>query len=195
MQRLREALATGPVTVFLIDLDDFKPVNDGFGHATGDQLLIEVGRRLRSQVRDVDLVARLGGDEFAELVEGMPADRRAELADGLRRALHATVRIGAADVLLRASVGMAAGRQGTHDPDSLLHEADMAMYVVKETRRELVKSDLGLRSGSAGLPSSVGCAAEMPGDLATPSARKGVDPVLVRRATRGVGRRGRLGGK
>jgi diguanylate cyclase len=142
LRRLHEALAAGPVTVFLIDLDDFKPVNDAFGHATGDQLLIEVARRLRAGVRAGDTVARLGGDEFAVLMTGLSVARGAEVTRELAGALHGTVRIGSADVVLRASVGMAAGRHGAHDPDSLLHAADMAMYAAKEARRELVGSDL-----------------------------------------------------
>lgn len=140
LRRLHEALAAGPVTVFLIDLDDFKPVNDAFGHATGDQLLIEVARRLRAGVRSGDTVARLGGDEFAVLMTDLAAG--AEAGRELAGVLHGTVRIGAADVALRASVGMAAGRPGEHDPDSLLHAADMAMYAVKEARRALAGSDL-----------------------------------------------------
>ncbi|MEV8505610.1 GGDEF domain-containing protein [Actinoplanes sp. NPDC051475] len=142
MQRLQDALAAGPVTVFLIDLDDFKPVNDRYGHATGDQLLIEVGQRLRDCVRDGETVARLGGDEFAVLVDGSSADRRAEVADGLARALSGSVRLAGTEVPLRASIGMATGRHGVHNPDSLLHEADMAMYAAKNRHRPLIDSDL-----------------------------------------------------
>ncbi|GGQ38731.1 GGDEF domain-containing protein [Couchioplanes azureus] len=143
MRRLHDALAAGPATVFLIDLDEFKPVNDAYGHAAGDQLLIEVGRRLRACVRDGDTVARLGGDEFAVLVEGLSADRRDELAGLLAQALSGEVRIGAAVVPLRASIGMATGRHGVHDPDSLLHEADMAMYAVKDRHRALLDTERG----------------------------------------------------
>jgi diguanylate cyclase len=131
MTRLSEALAAGPATVFLIDLDDFKPVNDKFGHATGDQLLIEVGRRLRGSVRGEDTVGRLGGDEFAVLVTDLAGDRSAALAASLAVALDGMVRIGPADVPLHGSIGMATGRAGTHDADGLLHEADMAMYAKK----------------------------------------------------------------
>ncbi|MEV6596877.1 GGDEF domain-containing protein [Actinoplanes sp. NPDC051346] len=141
MRRLHDALAAGPVTVFLVDLDDFKPVNDAHGHATGDQLLIEAGRRLKACAREGDTVARLGGDEFAVLMAGLSAERRAELADVLARALSGEVRIGNAVVELRASIGMATGRHGVHDPDSLLHEADMAMYAVKNRHRALLDSE------------------------------------------------------
>jgi diguanylate cyclase (GGDEF)-like protein len=143
MRLLDEGLAAGPVTVLLIDLDDFKPVNDAFGHATGDQLLIEVARRLRAGVRAGDTVARLGGDEFAVLMPRLAAARGAEVVRELTGSLLGTVRIRSADVPLRASVGLATGRPGEHDPDSLLHAADMAMYAVKEARRNLTASDLG----------------------------------------------------
>jgi diguanylate cyclase (GGDEF)-like protein len=124
LDRLAERLAAGPVTVFLVDLDGFKPVNDRYGHATGDRLLVEVGRRLRSCVRSGETVARLGGDEFAVLVDGPAGD----LGRRLAAALHDQVRLGAVEVPLRASVGAATGGPDTHDPDSLLHAADMAMY-------------------------------------------------------------------
>ncbi|MEV6843291.1 GGDEF domain-containing protein [Actinoplanes sp. NPDC051411] len=130
MNRLTESLATRPVTVFLIDLDDFKPVNDSFGHATGDQLLVEVASRLRLGVHPEDTVARLGGDEFAVL-----AFDPAGLFDALTAALNDTLRLGDAEVRLRASVGTATGRPGRDDADSVLHSADMAMYAVKNAAR------------------------------------------------------------
>ena len=128
MTRLADALAAGPVTVFLIDLDEFKPVNDAHGHAAGDQLLVEVADRLRALVRAGETPSRLGGDEFAVLIEGSAGDRLPELVDALR----GTVRIGPAEVLLRASVGVAEGDGGS--PDVLLHQADMAMYAMKQRR-------------------------------------------------------------
>jgi diguanylate cyclase (GGDEF)-like protein len=137
MRKLTESLAHEPVTVFLIDLDEFKPVNDLYGHATGDQLLIEVGRRLRNCVRSGDTVARLGGDEFAVLVDDLDPRRRPEVAGALDAALRGTVRIGDAEVRLRASIGHATGHPGSHDPDALLHEADMAMYAEKNAARSV----------------------------------------------------------
>jgi diguanylate cyclase (GGDEF)-like protein len=130
MNRLTESLTAGAVTVFLIDLDDFKPVNDSFGHATGDQLLVEVAERLRRCVRAEDTVARLGGDEFAVL-----AAEPAGLFDALNQTLNATVRLGDAEVRLRASIGMATGRPGVEGPDAVLHQADMAMYDAKNAAR------------------------------------------------------------
>ena len=137
MRTLTESLGHHPVTVFLIDLDEFKPVNDVYGHATGDQLLIEVGRRLRNCVRVGDTVARLGGDEFAVLVDDLDPRRRPEVAGALDAALRGTVRIGDAEVRLRASIGQATGHPGRHDPDALLHEADMAMYADKNAARSV----------------------------------------------------------
>jgi diguanylate cyclase (GGDEF)-like protein len=132
--RLAEALTSEPVTVFLVDLDDFKPVNDEHGHAAGDQLLVEVGRRLRACVRPGDTVARLGGDEFGVLVPGLDPQRRPAMAAELTRSLTGRVRLAAAEVDLRASIGTAAGEPG-RALDSLLHEADMAMYAVKNGAR------------------------------------------------------------
>ncbi|GIF06965.1 GGDEF domain-containing protein [Actinoplanes siamensis] len=137
LRNLSGSLSRAPVTVFLIDLDDFKPVNDRFGHATGDRLLVEVGRRLRGCVGSGDTVARLGGDEFAVLVDGLDPRRREAMAAELRAALSGTVELDGVTVPLRASVGMATGRPDRHGPGTLLHEADMAMYAVKNAGRAI----------------------------------------------------------
>src|ERR671915_476450 len=71
LDRLRSAATAAPVAVLFLDLDDFKLINDGWGHVTGDHLLCEVADRLRAAVRPGDLVARLGGDEFTVLCEGV----------------------------------------------------------------------------------------------------------------------------
>ena len=124
----RLAQAAEP-TVFLIDLDEFKPVNDRYGHGAGDHLLREVARRIQACVRAEDTVARLGGDEFAVLADELSPQRRAEVATALRQALHDDVRLGEAVLPLRASVGVATG--GT----DVLHRADMAMYEEKQRRQ------------------------------------------------------------
>jgi diguanylate cyclase (GGDEF)-like protein len=135
LRNLSGSPSRAPVTVFLIDLDDFKPVNDRFGHATGDRLLVEVGRRLRDCVRPGDTVARLGGDEFAVLVDDLGPRCQEAMAAELRAALSGTVELDGVTVPLRASVGMATGQPNRYDPDTLLHEADMAMYAVKNASR------------------------------------------------------------
>ncbi|MEU7906283.1 GGDEF domain-containing protein [Actinoplanes sp. NPDC049118] len=127
MQRLTALLTDGPVTVFLIDLNDFKPVNDTYGHAAGDRLLIEVGARLRSSMRTGDTAARLGGDEFAVLMPGYAGHRLPDLT----AALNGTVQIDGNDVPLSASIGCA---EGTGHAEELLHRADLAMYGNKRSR-------------------------------------------------------------
>jgi diguanylate cyclase (GGDEF)-like protein/PAS domain S-box-containing protein len=122
------------VAVMFMDLDDFKIVNDSFGHAAGDALLREVGERLTTCLRASDTAARLGGDEFAILIEDSN-DRAdaAEIAERILRALEAPFLVEGRELGLRASLGIAAGRDGhtTRTTDELLRNADVAMYVAK----------------------------------------------------------------
>ncbi len=123
----------GWTSLLMIDLDDFKQVNDDLGHAAGDQLLREVGVRLRGVVRGADTVARLGGDEFVLLLEDADEATAAEIA---RRALEALARPwcpegSTAPRVLGASIGLACTASGTLDPGALLREADRAMYLAK----------------------------------------------------------------
>ncbi|MFI5906868.1 EAL domain-containing protein [Dactylosporangium sp. NPDC051541] len=115
----------------LIDLDDFKAINDRLGHAVGDALLVEVAERLRTTVRAGDVVARLGGDEFAVL---LPASDRAQstaIAEAFIDALAAPVRAAGYELLVQASIGVAAHTSDC-DASDLLRRADMAMYAAKE---------------------------------------------------------------
>jgi diguanylate cyclase (GGDEF)-like protein/PAS domain S-box-containing protein len=137
LQRARGRMARDDQGVALLfcDLDGFKPVNDSFGHETGDVVLTEVAERLRSTIRANDLVARLGGDEFVVLVEGF-ADR-AELAALAERLLAETrrpIRAGRHEVTIGISMGVAIA--GTSDTaDSLLSRADDLMYQAKAAGR------------------------------------------------------------
>ena len=118
--------------VMYLDLDRFKLVNDGLGHAAGDDLLKEVARRLGECVRPRDLVARLGGDEFAILVED-PAHPQDVLALGQRllQALARPVSIHGTELRPMASIGVTFSDLGYREPDEVLRDADLAMYKAK----------------------------------------------------------------
>ena len=142
LDRLDHVLSTRPgsttadgLAVMLVDLDDFKAVNDGFGHATGDHLLRVAAQRLASALRGHDTLARLGGDEFAVLCENVPEERTAlELAHRMKSACDGPVETAGASVALSASIGLVwrdvgvAGRRGAA---GLLAEADAALYQAK----------------------------------------------------------------
>jgi diguanylate cyclase (GGDEF)-like protein len=119
------------LSLALIDLDDFKAINDRLGHAVGDALLVVVGRRLRDCVRERDVVARLGGDEFGLLLHGLrggaATDVLARVTEALNRPVHAL----GYDLLVRASVGLAEVWPDA-SPQELLRRADLAMYAAKE---------------------------------------------------------------
>jgi diguanylate cyclase (GGDEF)-like protein len=128
---IRPALGRGS-TVALLDLDNFKAVNDHLGHAFGDQLLVEVGQRITGALRPGDTVARLGGDEFAILLPGAVGDVAGELIDAVLAAIEPAILIGGHRLVARASVGMA-GTDGTADPFEPLRRADVAMYAAKRS--------------------------------------------------------------
>jgi diguanylate cyclase (GGDEF)-like protein len=119
------------VAVLLVDLDDFKGVNDGLGHAAGDALLGEVARRLGTVIRDADVAARLGGDEFALLLEDVrDAAEALSVADRLAEELRRPVTLDGRQVVLSASLGIVVSTDARH-PDELLRDADVAMYAAK----------------------------------------------------------------
>ncbi|RZS91715.1 diguanylate cyclase (GGDEF)-like protein [Motilibacter rhizosphaerae] len=124
---LEERLATGALVLYL-DLDGFKAVNDRYGHAAGDAVLVEVAERLRSLVRPDDVVARLGGDEFVVVCPGS-ADGE-ELAERVRSALGEPVAYLSHALVVGASTGVAVTRPGD-DVDGLLRRADAEMYAAK----------------------------------------------------------------
>ncbi len=121
-----------PVTaVLFIDLDDFKVVNDTFGHAAGDGLLVAVTERIAASVRDGDLVARLGGDEFAVLTaDSAELKRSVAMAERLVRELRAPYLIGGKHVSVTASIGIAAAHNAEPAGD-VVRNADVAMYMAK----------------------------------------------------------------
>ena len=134
VERLREALsapdlATAPVAVLFMDLDRFKRINDSLGHRCGDQVLVEIGSRLRRGDATVDIVARWGGDEFVALLRGLPD--RAAIADATRRLMalvNRTLDIDGLQLHCSCSVGIAVAPDDAVDADALLTMADVAMY-------------------------------------------------------------------
>jgi diguanylate cyclase (GGDEF)-like protein/PAS domain S-box-containing protein len=116
--------------VLSLDIDGFKAINDGLGHASGNQALVEVGRRLRRAVRPMDTVARMGGDEFVVLVEDGDRAAAIRVADRVLEALRRPATIDGRQVMLQASVGIALGHAGSR-AEELLRDADNAMYAAK----------------------------------------------------------------
>ncbi len=123
-------------TLLAIDLDRFKPVNDLHGHATGDELLRQVSRRLVSVVRSHDIVARLGGDEFAVLQ--LPVSELSNAQDLAERVISVLSRpfdVGEILISIGASVGIAMPKHGEVDPAPILKRADDALYEAKQAGR------------------------------------------------------------
>jgi diguanylate cyclase (GGDEF)-like protein len=119
------------VALLFCDLDDFKRVNDTLGHAAGDQLLIEVGRRLQGAIHGTDVAARLGGDEFAVLLTGLADRDDADLvAERLLHACGVPVVLGDQRYRVRLSIGIAFGAD-TSGASELMRDADVAMYLAK----------------------------------------------------------------
>jgi diguanylate cyclase (GGDEF)-like protein len=124
--------STATVAVLLLDLDDFKTVNDSLGHAAGDELLIAVAARLRSCVRPGDTLARLAGDEFAILLDDLDDDGAAvAVAKRVGMRLEAPFEIEAMEIAVRASIGISLGQTPDARPDDLMRDADVAMYEAK----------------------------------------------------------------
>ena len=141
LERLGEAVGTAVrsarrLGVLYIDLDRFKDVNDSLGHATGDRVLLEAARRLKSTVRQADACARFGGDEFALLVPEVESIADLEvLATRIGRVLAHPYPVDDNDIHLSASIGVVVYPEDGDAPDMLLRHADAAMYRAKEEGR------------------------------------------------------------
>jgi diguanylate cyclase (GGDEF)-like protein/PAS domain S-box-containing protein len=126
----RAAAGVPSVAVLFIDLDDFKLVNDTLGHIVGDQLLIQVARRIAGALRSGDLPARLGGDEFAVVASLSARDAAESLAARLSEELGVGFSIAGHKIAVRASIGIATNQAGT-TADQIMRQADIAMYAAK----------------------------------------------------------------
>ena len=126
-----------PVTVMMLDLDKFKAVNDTLGHPAGDQLLVEVGQRLQSTIRETDVLARLGGDEFAIIQEGGPDQHEGAIALALRivNAICRPFDLNGHQASVGTSIGIALAPEHGVEPEQLLKSADLALYNAKANGR------------------------------------------------------------
>jgi diguanylate cyclase (GGDEF)-like protein len=132
----------GVVSVLILDLDRFKAINDQYGHAAGDQVLVGVVEATRSAVRDGDLVARLGGEEFAVLLAGLTLEAATEVAERVRAAIRAHPPPAGVATPVTASVGVAEHLPG-EPVASLLARADAAMYRAKRAGGDAVSASGG----------------------------------------------------
>jgi diguanylate cyclase (GGDEF)-like protein len=140
-QRLDAALGGGaddPITLMIVDLDDFKAVNDTLGHASGDRLLQDVAARLSGALQEEDMLVRLGGDEFAVLLgRAAGPEEGVAVATGLVAALEDPFTVDGIVLDVRASVGVASYPEHGSGSDELLRGADVALYCAKETQRQV----------------------------------------------------------
>lgn len=139
LERIHAALSFGPASLLhallCLDLDQFKPINDKFGHATGDAVLQVIAERIRARLREQDLAARLGGDEFAVLVECADEGAAAVLAEGLIADLERPIMIKGVQVVVGVSVGIALTPRHGATPDLAMGNADLALYHAKKAGR------------------------------------------------------------
>ncbi len=169
MDRLQQALVAlerrpGRVGLLFVDLDDFKDVNDAFGHDAGDHVLTEVGRRLTEVARRVDTVARLGGDEFVLLLSYLHDDADVRLVcDRVGNAIRAPLNLDGRELQVTGSVGVVVTDDASEEPGELVRRADVAMYDAKRggrNRFELFDHDTQLQPESR-----AGLAAELAGAI------------------------------
>lgn len=137
--RMKQAIAQtsreqNMMAICYLDLDGFKPINDTSGHETGDEVLVEVARRIGNSIRGGDTVARLGGDEFVVLLLGL--EKGEECVTTLERLLESIAHpfnVNNKTVALSASIGVSMYPMDNEDPDTLLRHADQAMYIAKQS--------------------------------------------------------------
>jgi diguanylate cyclase (GGDEF)-like protein len=129
----------GPCSILCVDLDHFKRLNDGFGHAAGDAALRHVAGIFRRTLREDDLACRIGGEEFALWLPGAPANRAQEVAERVLVSVRGTrIEWGGAEIEMTCSIGVAAVPDTVGRVENLLAAADAALYRAKETGRNRV---------------------------------------------------------
>ncbi|WP_051799672.1 diguanylate cyclase [Catenuloplanes japonicus] len=139
-RRRRQTRTEGTVAALFLDLDGFKPVNDTYGHATGDALLKQVAARLIAATRPEDFVSRFGGDEFLVLCRGLRNEGDAfAVADRIRAYLTEPFDLNGRTVEVGVSIGIATLGEAAQEPGDLIHNADLALYRAKENGRGRVE--------------------------------------------------------
>ena len=133
----QSAITKEPVALIVGDLDRFKLINDGHGHAAGDAVLKDVAYRLRKRLRAYDLAYRLGGEEFLVVLPGADPDHAAEVAEDLRSAIEDQPIAG---LHVTMSFGVAGSTPGTFDYESVFEQADHALYEAKHAGRNQVRT-------------------------------------------------------
>jgi diguanylate cyclase (GGDEF)-like protein len=135
-QRNRHAGKHSIVQVIIMDVDDFKGINDLLGHLGGDQVLVEIGRRLQAEVRESDTIARWGGDEFTCILEEVSSREAAEqTARKILAAMIAPVQVQGQVLQITVSLGYSLFPLDTLDQETLLRYADTALYSAKGTKK------------------------------------------------------------
>lgn len=143
IDRLTQALASAvrnkhSVSVLYIDLDDFKPVNDKFGHATGDIVLQTVASHLQANIRDTDTAARMGGDEFVLMLAESSKTHSLDVSQRLLKAINQPIPIDNKEVFISASVGISYNNTQEDSAEELIAKADTAMYKAKKEGRNKI---------------------------------------------------------
>lgn len=129
--------ASAPAVLFL-DLDDFKMVNDTYGHAAGDDVLVEAARRITAELRPHDVAARVGGDEFVVLLDGVASEHEAlAVAHRVANSLRAPYSVDSHPFMTTSSVGIAVAASELATADAIVAAADAAMYEAKRSGRGL----------------------------------------------------------
>jgi diguanylate cyclase (GGDEF)-like protein len=132
----RSRRTSASVAVLFLDVDNFKEVNDSHGHAAGDRVLIGLADRLRAMLRPMDTVARFGGDEFTFLFEDLASEREVVLiAERISRTAGAPIRLDSGDEVVTVSIGIAMVADPNMPRETVIREADAAMYRAKELGR------------------------------------------------------------
>ena len=136
----------------MLDLDDFKQVNDTYGHKSGDRMLREVGRILQAQLREYDFLARYAGDEFVAIVQDLSVEQTSELRERIERAVSKFSLHVRGDKHARVGISVGSASYGVHGEtlDQLLIAADEAMYSAKSFHKQRTPEEKAARPGDVG---------------------------------------------